>query len=348
MKKVIKKVPSCTTDALWDECLEKIDSSDELEVEDINLTVKNHLTEFLEAGKDPSLVAELLAPRDVFESFDILISYGAEINPTKLAIKIDDVDFVRDNLDRFIEMGANVNILACYIFSPNMSQDELVSFMEKGIDINAAFSYIHEVLDANEDDAEELLQVFQLFEKYGLDPAKVKQWVDEHLNDQIVESIVDFDYNDWRALSINPDDYKERYLNTIGVGYITCAYDLTDLPKCITLQEFLDNFLMNDILENLEATSASDFVDFTENFTNAGGDIEALAAKFVTECGYSGKPEEAEAMASLVEAGSTTIDVGVLASSIDPERIDDGLKEYFYNVFETAGLDDDLLEKFEE
>ena len=336
----------CILRAMFDEMWDRFQNSGETGLEDIHVDIMKHWHDFLSAGLDANKVAEMMPPMEVFTHYDVLTSYGAEIDATELAFSLEDGFFVEEHLADFANRGADINRIAKEWFSVD-EDDDIERLLEAGVDAKVVFEMSNDYLISEMDFSrlKDLVNVLGLFSDNGVSLEDIKEWVLKNRDFDVNYSIV-WEEEDWESIGIEANDeiIKSFLTNESPKSFIDDnipAIFEDGLPKTITPEKLLEFISIDRLIYYLLDYGLDGY------FMIIGGDAESLAKKFLKEKGYRPERDCIHIMFELLLEDSTVID---LAKFIDcckkcDELTDEDRHKYYEYLSDIEGIDKDVLAK---
>ena len=328
--------------AKFDDLVERYDEADAISVENVNYEMRRCWLLFLKAGFDANQVAKMMSLGQIWQHYDALTAHGANIDMAKLLPRFSR-DFINGHWDEFVARGVPIDTLVKQCYSNKnliVGDDEIKMLLDSGVNVKTVFDIARGALEFNDGWPERWRETFSILHEYGLSGEVINGWVKSHLDTSaIIQDIVEDASEEWEDLGVDPSDYIDLWIEDSGYRYF--EYSLKDLPERVTLKRFIDSHSMEQILNYSRGYG---FLSFIDDYTGAGGNVDALAQKFLNELGYSN--EYRADMLDLVVSGATVIDVEKFINCIDVSDMDEDTIEMYYSDLKNAGVDEKLLGKF--
>lgn len=154
----------------------------------------------------------MMSPVDVWEHYDKLIAYGAEINMAKLFSGdfhfydfFSDRDFIKDHWEELVNRGVSPDLLAdkCYIDSYYY-----VEFLECLLDKNITLRKIFELAESGLGDdrwyePEDQIKILTWFYDHGIPKADIQKWIKKYSNNFLEDYIVKSDLDFYKSLLLS-------------------------------------------------------------------------------------------------------------------------------------------------
>ncbi len=351
---ITKKETNITEDAKlqirFDMVVNDFDPDDEISIKIANYEMHKNWQKFLEAGFDVALVVKMMSPADIWEHYDELLIYGAEIDIPSMfsgsAEEFFDDVFTRKHWDELAMRGVLPDILAdrCYDDCCIYNIEGLEAVIDKGVSLKKAFELIEGWLEARRDRPKEWLEFLTWFYDHGFPKTDIKEWLKQHADSYTEDYIVDIGSDFYKKLDMDDGSIIDHYLDRYGYLFFS-EYGLSALPNIISVDRLVNYFPMREIIENCRPYA---FEDFIIDYLSIGKNIDILARKFMDEIGYSSDPSESGALLDLVYAGASTdiIDPEEYLDLVDVSQLDDSEADNWYEYFEVRGYDRQRISKF--
>ena len=348
--KEIRIMANAKLQATFDVLVDNFDYSDEIGVENTRYEMHKNWLTYLDAGFDAGLVVMMMSPADIWDHYEELLVYGAELNINDLLSKFSedffDEDFIKEHWETLVGRGASPDFLVdrCYAEGEISDVADLEKLFTKGVSVRKAFELVKEWLEALDGWPEEQIEILTCLYDHGLPKDEIKEWLEKNahgsMDDYIIESGSDF----YKKFGMEEDDIINRWLDCYGYEYFG-EHWLSELPKTITVERLIDFFSMKEIINNC---SPYCFEDFLLDYLEVGKDIDTLAHKFMNEIGYSNDSPYSGAMLDLIRAGASVdiIDPEKYIYLVDVNQLNDYDAGDWYDYFESNGYDSQLISKF--
>lgn len=332
-EKETKIMKDAKLQAMFDSIVANFDPNDRISVENANHEMHKNWQKFLEAGFDVDLVAKMLSLADIWKHYNELTSYGAKIDMTKwlndfVEESFED-DFAAKHWDELVARGVSPDSLVDRIYDEYLCDiDYFKDILAKGVTVKKIFELAREWLEVEIAEfecfmspVESPVDVLVWFFDNGIPKDSIKELLIDNINDDMDEYAIEYNLDFYKNFDMDIDAAINRWVKTNGRSYFN-EYSLTNLPKVISVDKFINSFSIDEIIENC---SPYDFTDFVEDYLSAGQDINTLAQKFMDEIGYSADSCYSMTLLNLVEAGTSTeiIDPAEYIESIDMGQLSD-------------------------
>ena len=194
--------------AKFDELVDRFnENDDEISIEDVNSETRKYFIDFLEAGFEVDQVTKMLSPEDIWEHYDTLTCYGANIDLAKLIPKFSR-SFIRKNWDELAKRNVDIGLLIETCYNGSIENDNEVAFLlDKGVNAKTVFQLAETLFEFNEGWPERWAETFSILHEYGLPTEDIKKWLDSHIDDSLIYDIVEEHPEAWSELGINISDY---------------------------------------------------------------------------------------------------------------------------------------------
>jgi hypothetical protein len=354
--------------AMFDIIVENFDPNDDVSVENTNYEMHENWQSFLEAGFDVDSVVKMMSLMDIWEHYEELLAYGAELDASKLFLTFKEFfnqDFTEKHWKELVGHGVSPDLLVdrryanCGIFDTADLKDSL----KRGVSAKKAFELVESWLELRKESPEEQIEILNLLHEHGLPKANVKEWLEKHTVDSygwensymkkyVIEHEAGMDFYKKFGMKDNDvfDSWLDCWMDLKGWKYFD-GCSLSDLPDAIGIDAFINYHSMGEIIENSSGPHYSDgFKAFISDYLANGKDIDVLAKKLMDDdisC-YPSNSSEFGAMFDLVHAGSSTdiIDPVMYIEEVDVSRLNDDDAKYWYDYLKKEGYDSQLINKF--
>ncbi len=327
--------------AMFDEMWDYLQADESIGTEDINTEIADYWLDFLSAGFDANKVAQMMHLMDVFTYYDVLTSYGAVIDATELAYKLEDADFVKEHLADFAKRGADINRIAKEWFEV-YSEDEMKQLLEAGVSTKTVLKLAEEgLILIIEEYPEELANVFLMLNEYGFPKEAVVNWVHSHNFTYVIENVIEDQPEEWAKLGLKvTEEYIAQYLELNGWRYID---GLEMLPDSIPPNKFLEYTSIKEILDEITYS----FGEYLSYFEDVGGDYNAITKKFMDEIGYTTDREYLSALFDIIWRDPSVADLEKFVDCCNKcdEITEEDRRSYYNDLCKREGINKDILAK---
>lgn len=336
---------------LFDFTASNYDPDNGISIENTNYEMHINWQNFLKAGCDASLVANMMSPEDIWNHYDKLVAAGAQIDMTKLFWSEEgcfyfDEEFTRIYWDDLVSRGVSPDDLAhrCYCGKVYSIKD-LENLLQKGVSFKKAFDLVSDWPNSVcEDHPKKSIGVLKWFLDHGFSKANIKEWLGNHMNSHMEDCLIEYEFAFCEKIELDVSDIVNHWIKRNGNLYFS-DYSLSELPDAVSADKVVAFFSMKDIIKHC---LPYDFSDFVQDYLCTGLDINVLAQKFMDEIGYStGGPREAGALLDLVENGASAdiIDPAKYLELVDVDTLNECEGQNWYRYFREHGYGYDELEK---
>lgn len=255
---------------MFDIIVDNFNPSDEISVENSNYEMHKNWRNFLEAGFDPTLIAGMMSPADVWEYYDELIAHGAKIDMIELFSnffeELFDESFTKENWDKLVNRGVSPDLLAdrCYDDCDIADIADLEEVFTKGVSVKKTFELVSGWLKICEERPEDQVEILTWLYEHGLLKADVKEWIENHMNCYMREYIIESGSDFYEKFDVEDDGMIDDWLDVYGYQFF-CEKELSDLPDAISVGKLISFFSMREIIKSCSPCSFEDFVsDYLE------------------------------------------------------------------------------------
>ena len=306
--------------SIYDELRDRYEKGDEMDRSDVNYRAVRYLPLFFRFGINLRGVAEMLTHEDLVAHYDEFREHGA-------TFKVCD----------FIEGDLVVNYEdACNLLNDGMSP-KLV------LELSKEWFFLHDELA--EGNSAKLLMA--LYDK-GLSTEEIRQFIEVNMSEGVLYDMFIRSPEDWEYMDIHVSDYNQEFLRKFGREYFNLQ-SVKELPRCISMEEFVNFYSMDDILRY---TKEKGFFGFLLDIAEEGADIDQVLNKFMFEIGYSNNSVYTDALFDLllmVTPGAieeAAVDIDDFVKTIDTKELDKGEKLFYYYYLKELGAHSGYLCKF--
>ena len=213
------------------------------------------------------------------------------------------------------------------------STEDIARMLESGVCPDVVFELAEDWLSAQATQCpNDLAEAFANLIEYKYSVEIIKEWLKEHMNAELAYDIVDYNWECWERIGIEPRDFMESWICYYGDKCL--REDFKMVPETMMPEELIDHYTIDEILEMRDG----DFYGFIEDYVNEKGKIDFLAKKYLKEVGYT--KESFENLAYLLIFKATVIYYDKLFENV-PEDVDEDLA----SSLEDLGVPSEYIDK---
>ena len=210
----------------------------------------------------------------------------------KEKIESDKVD-----LQYLHSQDADMDQIARHYNLETRSLDEINNLIINGVSVQTAFELSEDYILSNTEYPDNLFKILSFFYTLGITSEQIRSIISRIIPtmfiDKIklfsikstVDDIVSSSPDKWSSIGIEPSEYAKPWIRLNYRRYLSLdsGKTLADLPKAVSLHDFIHNVKLSEI------ECAFHYQDYTfdqfirRNFLPAGGDIEQLVQKSFCE-----------------------------------------------------------------
>lgn len=210
----------------------------------------------------------------------------------KEKIESDKVD-----LQYLHSQDADMDQIARHHNLETRSLDEINNLIINGVSVQTTFELSEDYILSNADYPDNLFKILSFFYTLGITSEQIRSiisrviptiFVDEvklFPIKSIIDDIVNSSPDKWPSIGIKPSEYAKPWicLNYYRYLGVDSGKTLADLPKAVSLHDFIHNVKLSEIEREFHYQDYTFDQFIRRSFLPAGGDIEQLAQKSFSE-----------------------------------------------------------------
>ena len=210
----------------------------------------------------------------------------------KEKIESDKVD-----LQYLHSQDADMDQIARHHNLETRSLDEINNLIINGVSVQTAFELSEDYILSNAEYPDNLFKILSFFYTLGITSEQIRSiisrviptiFVDEvklFPIKSIIDDIVNSSPDKWPSIGIKPSEYAKPWIRLNYCRYLSLdsGRTLADLPKAVSLHDFIHNVKLSEIEREISYQGYTFDQFIRRSFLPAGGDIEQLAQKSFSE-----------------------------------------------------------------
>ena len=210
----------------------------------------------------------------------------------KEKIESDKVD-----LHYLHSLDADMDQIARHHNLETYSLDEINNLIINGVSVQTAFELSEDYILSNAEYPDNLFKILSFFYTLGITSEQIRSIINRVIPtifiDKIklfsikstVDDIVCSSPNKWSSIGIEPSEYAKPWIRLNYCRYLSLdsGKTLADLPKAVSLHDFIHNVKLSEIEREFHYQDYTFDQFIRRSFLPAGGDIEQLAQKSFSE-----------------------------------------------------------------
>ena len=213
-------------------------------------------------------------------------------NFRKEKIESDKVD-----LHYLHSQGANMDQIARHYNLETCSLDEINNLIINGVSVQTAFELSEDYILSNAEYPDNLFKILSFFYTLGITSEQIRSIISRIIPtifiDKIklfsikstVDDIVSSSPDRWSSIGTEPSEYAKPWIRLNYCRYLSLdsGKTLADLPKAVSLHDFIHNVKLSEIEREFHYQDYTFDQFIRRSFLPAGGDIEQLVQKSFCE-----------------------------------------------------------------
>lgn len=210
----------------------------------------------------------------------------------KEKIESDKVD-----LQYLHSQDADMDQIARHHNLETRSLDEINNLIINGVSVQTAFELSEDYILSNAEYPDNLFKILSFFYTLGITSEQIRSIISRIIPtmfiDKIklfsikstVDDIVSSSPDKWSSIGIEPSEYVKPWIRLNYCRYLSLdsGRTLADLPKAVSLHDFIHNVKLSEIEREFHYQDYTFDQFIRRSFLPAGGDIEQLAQKSFCE-----------------------------------------------------------------
>lgn len=210
----------------------------------------------------------------------------------KEKIESDKVD-----LQYLHSQDADMDQIARHHNLETRSLDEINNLIINGVSVQTAFELSEDYILSNAEYPDNLFKILSFFYTLGITSEQIRSIISRIIPtmfiDKIklfsikstVDDIVSSSPDKWSSIGIEPSEYVKPWIRLNYCRYLSLdsGRTLADLPKAVSLHDFIHNVKLSEIEREFHYQDYTFDQFIRRSFLPAGGDIEQLAQKSFSE-----------------------------------------------------------------
>lgn len=210
----------------------------------------------------------------------------------KEKIESDKVD-----LQYLHSQDADMDQIARHHNLETRSLDEINNLIINGVSVQTAFELSEDYILSNAEYPDNLFKILSFFYTLGITSEQIRSIISRIIPtmfiDKIklfsikstVDDIVSSSPDKWSSIGIEPSEYVKPWIRLNYCRYLSLdsGKTLADLPKAVSLHDFIHNVKLSEIEREFHYQDYTFDQFIRRSFLPAGGDIEQLAQKSFSE-----------------------------------------------------------------
>lgn len=210
----------------------------------------------------------------------------------KEKIESDKVD-----LQYLHSLGVDMDQIARHHNLETCSLDEINNLIINGVSVQTAFELSEDYILSNADYPDNLFKILSFFYTLGITSEQIRSIISRVIPtifvDKIklfsikstVDDIVSSSPDKWSSIGIEPSEYVKPWIRLNYCRYLSLdsGRTLADLPKAVSLHNFIHNVKLSEIEREFHYQDYTFDQFIRRSFLPAGGDIEQLVQKSFCE-----------------------------------------------------------------
>ena len=210
----------------------------------------------------------------------------------KEKIESDKVD-----LQYLHSLDADMDQIARHYNLETRSLDEINNLITNSVSVQTAFELSEDYILSNAEYPDNLFKILSFFYTLGITSEQIRSIISRIIPtmfiDRIklfsikstVDDIVSSSPDKWSSIGIEPSEYAKPWIRLNYCRYLSLdsGKTLADLPKAVSLHDFIHNVKLSEIEREFHYQDYTFDQFIRRSFLPAGGDIEQLAQKSFSE-----------------------------------------------------------------
>ena len=210
----------------------------------------------------------------------------------KEKIESDKVD-----LQYLHSQDADMDQIARHYNLETCSLDEINNLIVNGVSVQTAFELSEDYILSNAEYPDNLFKILSFFYTLGITSEQIRSIISRIIPtmfiDRIklfsikstVDDIVSSSPDKWSSIGIEPSEYAKPWIRLNYCRYLSLdsGKTLADLPKAVSLHDFIHNVKLSEIEREFHYQDYTFDQFIRRSFLPAGGDIEQLVQKSFCE-----------------------------------------------------------------
>ena len=312
--------------------------------------LKKHWREIHDSGIDLERILKIMDPLKILYQFKELQAAGMQLDINQVVYSIPEWSDKID-LQYLHSLDADMDQIAYRgNLEPN-SLDEINNLIINGVSVQTTFELSEDYILSNADYPDNLFKILSFFYTLGITSEQIRSIISRIIPtmfiDKIklfsikstVDDIVSSSPDKWSSIGIEPSEYVKPWIRLNYCRYLSLdsGKTLADLPKAVSLHDFIHNVKLSEIEREFHYQDYTFDQFIRRSFLPAGGDIEQLVQKSFCENIEYENPVGWLILAAIYVNGGKLINRYKLSRYANPTNyflIDlKFIVEYFPNIF---------------
>ena len=258
--------------------------------------LKKHWREIHDSGIDLERILKIMDPLKILYQFKELQAAGMQLDINQVVYSIPEWSDKID-LQYLHSLDADMDQIAYRgNLEPN-SLDEINNLIINGVSVQTTFELSEDYILSNADYPDNLFKILSFFYTLGITSEQIRSIISRIIPtmfiDKIklfsikstVDDIVSSSPDKWSSIGIEPSEYVKPWIRLNYCRYLSLdsGKTLADLPKAVSLHDFIHNVKLSEIEREFHYQDYTFDQFIRRSFLPAGGDIEQLVQKSFCE-----------------------------------------------------------------
>ena len=259
--------------------------------------LKKHWREIHDSRIDLERILKIMDPLEILYQFKELQAAGMQLDINQIVYSIHEWPNNKVDLHYLHSLDADMDQIAYRgNLEPN-SLDEINNLIINGVSVQTTFELSEDYILSNADYPDNLFKILSFFYTLSITSEQIRSiisriiptiFVDEvklFPIKSIIDDIVNSSPDKWPSIGIKPSEYVKPWIRLNYCRYLSLdsGRTLADLPKAVSLHDFIHNVKLSEIEREFHYQDYTFDQFIRRSFLPAGGDIEQLAQKSFSE-----------------------------------------------------------------